>query len=370
MQNAFADLTSTVVATVACSSQTTAEHVVQKLRQMCGNPVSTTTGRVLRPSTDRMILYLKDINLPRPDKYETIQLIAFLQQLVAYNGFYDDDLEFIGLERIQIVASMNPATTVGRFPLNSRFTAIVRVVAVDCPPREQLESVFSGMIKAAVADMAGGAIAKLWGDDAKAQALAGTMLDTYEQVRQRFSPDTHRHYAFTPRCVSDWINGLRRYDVAAEEFLDAVAYEGQRVFRDRLVGFAASADFDALLVGALGKAFRYQGKPQEPLFASGAGAAGGDGAGGKRGQALQALPLARVDAAQFGALAAEKLRLYERESRSLDIQLFREVLQRLVRFDRVLSQPGGSLLLCGRSGVGRRTTVSLAAYMQRMQARV
>ena len=55
------------------------------------------------------------------------------------SGFYDDDLEFIGLERIQIVASMNPSTLVGRHPLSTRFTAIVRVVVVDSPPREQLE---------------------------------------------------------------------------------------------------------------------------------------------------------------------------------------------------------------------------------------
>ena len=52
--------------------------------QVCGNPVSTNSGRVLRPATDRLVLYLRDINLPKPDKYDTIQLIAFLQQLITY----------------------------------------------------------------------------------------------------------------------------------------------------------------------------------------------------------------------------------------------------------------------------------------------
>jgi P-loop containing dynein motor region len=83
---------------------------------------------VLRPKdSERLILYLKDLNLPKPDKYDTIQLIAFLQQLITYTGFYDDRLEWVGLEKIQIVASMNPATTVGRHPLSTRFTAIVRI---------------------------------------------------------------------------------------------------------------------------------------------------------------------------------------------------------------------------------------------------
>jgi hypothetical protein len=63
----------------------------------------------------RLVLYLKDINLPRPDMYDTCQLIAFLQQIITFDGFYNEELEFLKLERIQIVASINAATTVGRY---------------------------------------------------------------------------------------------------------------------------------------------------------------------------------------------------------------------------------------------------------------
>ena len=34
--------------------------------------------------------------------------------------------------------------------------------------------------------------------------------------------------------------------------------------------------------------------------------------------------------------------------------------------DKVLSQPGGSLVMAGRSGVGRRTALSLVAHMHQM----
>lgn len=45
--------------------------------------ISTTTGRVYRPrDCERLILYLKDLNLPKPDKWGTSQLIAFLQQVL------------------------------------------------------------------------------------------------------------------------------------------------------------------------------------------------------------------------------------------------------------------------------------------------
>lgn len=39
----------------------------------------------------------------------------------------------------------------------------------------------------------------------------------------------------------------------------------------------------------------------------------------------------------------------------------------MARYDRVLAQPGGSLLLCGSSGVGRRSLMLLLAYMHHME---
>lgn len=55
-----------------------------------------------------------------------------------------------------------------------------------------------------------------------------------------------------------------------------------------------------------------------------------------------------------------------RENRDLDILIFREVLDNIARVDRVLTLPGGSLLMAGRSGVGRRTAVLLVAHMHQM----
>ena len=47
--------------------------------------ISTNTGRVYRPrDCERLIIFLKDINLPKPDKWGTSQLIAFLQQVGCF----------------------------------------------------------------------------------------------------------------------------------------------------------------------------------------------------------------------------------------------------------------------------------------------
>jgi dynein heavy chain 2 len=58
--------------TIHCNSQTKSIEVINKLYQIClkGNRGG---GRILKPKDcSRQVLYLKDINLPKPDKYETI----------------------------------------------------------------------------------------------------------------------------------------------------------------------------------------------------------------------------------------------------------------------------------------------------------
>ena len=51
-------------------------------------------------------------------------------QILTYNGFYDDQLEWVGLEGIQLVASMNPGSTLGRHQLSTRFTSTVRIAYI------------------------------------------------------------------------------------------------------------------------------------------------------------------------------------------------------------------------------------------------
>jgi dynein heavy chain 2, cytosolic len=63
---------STQIAIIHSNAQTSAFHVIQKLNQMCSQSTGS-SGKVYRPrECSRLIIYLKDINLPKPDKYNTI----------------------------------------------------------------------------------------------------------------------------------------------------------------------------------------------------------------------------------------------------------------------------------------------------------
>ena len=128
---------------------------------------------------------------------------------MCYKGFYDENLEFVFLEKVQIAASMNPSTTIGRHKISTRFTANVRIAAMDSPQTEELLPVYTDYLRTMLSDkhFGGGSLG------GSAKRLATFMLEIYGQVRQKFSVDDHRHYLFTPREITAWVFGLMRYDI-------------------------------------------------------------------------------------------------------------------------------------------------------------
>ncbi|XP_063807614.1 cytoplasmic dynein 2 heavy chain 1 isoform X2 [Pseudophryne corroboree] len=368
---AFSQLRSTHIAIVHCSAQTSSRHVLQKLTQTC-LVITTNTGRVYRPKDcERLVLYLKDINLPKPDKWGTNTLVAFLQQVLTYHGFYDDNLEWVGLENIQIVASMSAGGTIGRHKLTTRFTSVVRICAIDYPERDQLQTICSSYLEPVLHKN----LKKhpIWSSVSKIHQLAGSMVQVYEQVRMKFSVDDHSHYLFTPCILTKWILGLFRYDLTAgstnqsqDHVLEIVECEGRRLFRDRLVTSKELNVFDNILMSVL------QGDWGSDVLdnVSGSfyvtwGALHEAGSVLAPGQPLppHGRPLGRLNSDDFKEVIKKGIIQFSRDNRELDILLFSEVLDYMSRVDRVLSFPGGSLLLAGRSGVGRRTVTSLISHM-------
>eukprot|EP00051_Salpingoeca_urceolata_P021875 m.349048 g.349048 ORF g.349048 m.349048 type:complete len:4259 (-) comp19881_c0_seq4:199-12975(-) len=361
LRDCISQLRSTTVAMLHCNAQTSAEDVLQKLSQVCMT-INTNTGRVFRPKdSERLVLFLKDINLPKPDKWGTSALIAFLQQLVSYHGFYDSkSLEWIGLDGVQLVASMNPPTTLGRQDLSSRFTSVVRVLAVDYTSTEQLEEIYSAMLAPVLTEKASSD--SQWRSPQNRRRLARVMVSIFSQLREKFSSDQHNHYVFTPRHLTTWCRGLLRYDFTSVPVLGAVAHEAERLFRDLLVGEDEEL-FDALFRSTLRSDLGFEhAKAGESFFTtfSSAGTLTDDATGRS---------LARLDAADFRQLVEGGLLRFSRDMRQLELSdiLVDELLGHVAAIDRAMSQPGGSLLLAGLAGAQRRNMVSLVAFLHDME---
>jgi dynein heavy chain 2, cytosolic len=360
------------IATLNCNAQTTSDDVISKIAQTC-SLFSSPEGRVYRPrDCERLVLYLKDINLPKPDMYDTCQLIAFLQQIITFGGFYDEALEFLRLERIQIVASMNAATTVGRHPLSTRFTAAVRIGVLDYPETNELVTVYDFFLKTVMKSIR--LADSRWAQGSERERLAAGIVEIYQKVREKFTVDDRRHYLFTSRDMTLMVKNICRYDLEVENLLDCVAYEACRIFRDRLVGTDSFAKFDQVLSGVLRTNFRHPLPPLD-IFYSSLSAARGPGSGPKKGseskesedgqdaEELTGGKLSKMTEEEYKKVVSQGILYYEREERDLNMLLFAESLEHISRVDRVLSSASGHLLLVGKCGVGRRNAVTVATYM-------
>ncbi|XP_025753905.1 cytoplasmic dynein 2 heavy chain 1 isoform X2 [Oreochromis niloticus] len=359
---AFSRLRSTQVAVVHCSAQTSSRHVLQKLSQTC-LLLSSNTGRVFRPKDcENLVLYLKDINLPKPDKWGTSNLTAFLQQVLTYKGFYDENLEWVSLENIQVVASMSTGGAVGTHSLTTRFSSIVRICTIDYPDREQLQTIYSAYLQPVLQHSLGSQAA--WASTGKTHQLAGSLVQLYEQVKAKFTVDDHSHYVFTPCILTEWVLSLLRYDLTADSVLEVVAYEARRLFRDRLVSSKDLHTFDNILSSIIRGDW---GSDALDNMTDGFYVTWGasEGAVTAPGQSLppHGKQLGRLDSVDLKQVIQKGVVLYSRDNRELDLLLFWEVCDFVSRVDRVLSRPGGSLLLAGRSGVGRHTATCLVSHM-------
>ncbi|ESO93665.1 hypothetical protein LOTGIDRAFT_209197 [Lottia gigantea] len=376
LRHSFEHLRSTQIAVVHCSAQTNPSHILQKLSQTCME-ISSNTGRLLRPKDcERLVLYLKDINLPKPDKWGTCQMISFLQQVIIYNGFYSSTLEWVGLENIQIVASMNAVTTLGRHKLTTRFTSIVRICVVGYPDHEQLQTIYSSYLKPILHKQL--AHHPVWGSSSKINTLAGTMVQFYEQLRSKFTVDDYGHYLFAPRDLTSWVLNLLRYDLSSganENTCDTVlriwAYEAQRLFRDKIVGLEGRNRFDNMLMSAVRADWSTNIFDElASTFYVTWGARTDSGAPAVAAGAplpIFGKPLGLLSSDDLKQVIEKGIRIYGRENRELDLLIFKEVLENMARVDRVLTKPGGSLLMAGRSGVGRRSAVAVVANMHQME---
>ncbi len=388
LRSALGEQKSTTVAVIHCNAQTRPAHLISKLAETCAL-FSTNTGRVYRPKVgDRVVLHLKDLNLPSPDAYDTIQLISFLQQLLTYQGFYDDNLEFVTVEKVQIIASMNPSTTVGRHELSTRFTAIVNVLYMDYPADEELKKIYCIYLRN-ILTLSSQHVAPVpaeRADEKVIQRICVTMVVVYKRVCKAFSSDEQRHYLFNPRYLTEWCFSLLRYNLKTDSMLCALVYEAYRIFGDRLVGGESRKKFAEIVSSTFEKYWKSCPSVDALYYSSLTAVSAGTSA--SRGS-LSEVPgsaeekkssqsphtalrevgpvMTKLNADAWAKNLAGGLLTFEREFKQLNMLLFPEILEHLAFCNRVLSKPGGSLLLVGAAGVGRTTAVTLLCHLQRLR---
>lgn len=331
------------------SSATTPELILKTFDQYCEYR-KTPNGVVMAPVQlgKWMVLFCDEINLPSLDKYGTQRVISFLRQLVERGGFWrPSDKAWVRLERIQFVGACNPPTDPGRVPLSHRFLRHAPLVMVDYPGEVSLNQIYGTFNRALLK-----VTPNLRG---YAEPLTSAMVDFYLASQRRFTPDQQAHYVYSPRELTRWMRGIYEAirpldDLNLDGLIRVWAYEGLRLFQDRLVFEAEKQWTDAEIDATARQHFPTmsdQSIARPILFSNWLT---------KATQSVDQEALRRHTSARLAQYSEEELDIQK-------LVLHDSVLDIATCIDRVLRQRQGHVLLIGVSGSGRATLTRFVAWL-------
>ncbi|KAK1158695.1 cytoplasmic dynein 1 heavy chain 1 isoform X1 [Acipenser oxyrinchus oxyrinchus] len=331
------------------SSATTPELLLKTFDHYCEYR-RTPNGVVLAPVQlgKWLVLFCDEINLPDMDKYGTQRVISFIRQMVEHGGFYrTSDQTWVKLERIQFVGACNPPTDPGRKPLTHRFLRHVPVVYVDYPGPASLTQIYGTFNRAMLR-----LIPSL---RTYAEPLTAAMVEFYTMSQERFTQDIQPHYIYSPREMTRWVRGifeaLRPLETLAVEGLIRIwAHEALRLFQDRLVEDEERRWTDENIDMVALKHFPNIDKEKalnKPILYSN----------------WLSKDYVPVDQEELRDYVKARLKVFYEEELDVPLVLFNEVLDHVLRIDRIFRQPQGHLLLIGVSGAGKTTLSRFVAWM-------
>jgi dynein heavy chain 1 len=331
------------------SSATTPDLLIKTFEQYCEYK-KTLNGVLLTPTQVGrwLIIFCDEINLPAPDKYGTQRAISFLRQLVEHNGFWrTSDKTWVTLDRIQFVGACNPPTDAGRTPMGLRFLRHAPLIMVDYPGEQSLHQIY-GTFNSAVLKI----IPTLRG---YSDALTKAMVQLYAESQKRFTPDIQPHYVYSPRELTRWVRGiyeaLRPLETLPVEGLVRIwAHEALRLFQDRLI-----ADDERQWTEECVHRIALEHFPTIDE---------GKALGGpilfSNWLSKNYVPVEREQLREF---VKARLKTFCEEEVDVPLILFNDVLEHVLRIDRVFRQPQGHLILIGVSGSGKTTLSRFVAWM-------
>ncbi|XP_018619664.2 cytoplasmic dynein 1 heavy chain 1 isoform X1 [Scleropages formosus] len=331
------------------SSATTPELLLKTFDHYCEYR-RTPNGIVLAPVQlgKWLVLFCDEINLPDMDKYGTQRVISFLRQMVEHGGFYrTSDQTWVKLERIQFVGACNPPTDPGRKPLTHRFLRHVPVVYVDYPGPASLTQIYGTFNRAMLR-----LIPSL---RTYAEPLTAAMVEFYTMSQERFTQDTQPHYIYSPREMTRWVRGifeaLRPLETLPVEGLIRIwAHEALRLFQDRLVEDEerrwTDENIDTVALKHFPNIDREKALNRPILYSN-----------------WLSKDYVPVEQEELRDYVKARLKVFYEEELDVPLVLFNEVLDHVLRIDRIFRQPQGHLLLIGVSGAGKTTLSRFVAWM-------
>lgn len=396
LMSALREIPNISLAILSFSSETSPENLLTSLKGHASITKRSNGTFVMQPKSAgyRVILFCDEVNLQKPDCYETQTSIAFLRSMTERGGFWTGSPPYwVSIEGIQIVAACNPSDDAGRHRLPPRFLRHCFVVRVEEPTPTDLEIIYGSFNGVLLQRLNPGL-------HAKKECLTTAMVNFFTQNKEKFSSlkngHSEAHYIYSPRDLSRWIRGMlmllcgeavqpsfsenlsSQHETEAiwVDVISAFCYEARRLFRDRLVDYRERNFVETQLLETVHR-YLNTGVTSVPeiLYTSWLG---NDNSTDRKGRRFRVVEDSQV----FRSMIYEKLRVFAEEQglggtwisgtteifnsddHSIDqFAVTDDVLTHLTRIERILCQPLGHAVLIGASGTGKKTLARFAAWM-------
>ena len=331
------------------SKETTVDSVLKALEQSCEykkNVNSITLGPKMPGKW--IILFCDELNLPKTDLYGTQVVIQFLRQLVTENGFWHPKNRiWVTTENIQFVGACNPISKLGRNSMTDRFTNFCTTIMVDYPSLDSLGRIYGVYSKS---------ILRTIPDLTKyADSFSKSLVETYAKYQTHFKDLPRPHYLCSPRELTRWVKGVYTalkplISCDLENLIRLWAYEALRVFSDRLVSVNEKSWFFETMTDIAKSHFPHtnlsKALSQPILFSD-----------------WLSYEYQSVDKKQLEKFLKGRFNVFNEEESWVDIVLYEDLLDHILRIDRVLKNVQGHMILVGPSGSGKTTIAKFVSWM-------
>lgn len=321
------------------SKATTPELLIKSIEQYC-TYTKTMNGLQLSPTQIGrwLVVFCDEINLPALDNYGTQKVISLMRQMIEHQGFWNEKRgQWVTLSNIQFVGACNPPEDVGRNALNPRFLRHTTVVLVDYPEEVSLGQIYGTYYSAILK-----CVPSLKG---YAEEITKASVDVYLQSQRHFTPEVRSHYVYSPRELTRWCRGIYEAlypleSLSIEGLVRLWAHEALRLFHDRLVDEEEKTWTHSLIRRVTEKHFSHidiHSALKGPILYS-------------SWLTKEYLP---CDQEELKRYIHARVKTFCEEELETSLVLYDDLVDHVLRIDRVLRQPQGHLILIGVSGSGK-----------------
>mmetsp|Transcript_20676 Transcript_20676/g.31602 ORF Transcript_20676/g.31602 Transcript_20676/m.31602 type:complete len:1097 (+) Transcript_20676:1528-4818(+) len=307
----------------------------------------------------KIAIFVDDINMPAVEQYGAQPPIELLRLFLDKKGLYQrGEWAWKDVEDTTIIACAAPPSG-GRAVITPRFTRRLNMFCLPEASQGTLSTIFSSIMKGFLGTGFAEKVRNL------EEASINSTIEIYIKIQEDLRPTPAKfHYLFNLRDVSKVVQGVcmtKPVSIQNEDtFMKLWVNESFRVFYDRLINDEDRTWFKDLILELISKNFKLS-CDKETIF-----------------DELKFGDLLKLDSpVQYYEFISDKNKLIKTlhsgldefnmsNSNKMNLVLFNDAIDHILKIGRVLKQPRGHIMLIGVGGSGKQSLIRLVTYMRGM----